>query len=69
MKKYISNILIVLGIVFILVALGSKYININEVKKSEESLVNKLEEVENKENVYEDIKVGDEIGKITVRCV
>ena len=43
MKKYISNILIVLGIVFILVALGSKYININEVKKSEESLFNKLE--------------------------
>ncbi|MDU3355020.1 hypothetical protein [Clostridium sp.] len=66
MKKYISNILIVLGILFILVALGSKYINLNEIEKSEESLVNKLEEVENKENVYEDIKVGDEIGKITV---
>ena len=51
MKKYISNILIVLGILFILVALGSKYINLNEIEKSEESLVNKLEEVENKENV------------------
>ena len=33
MKKYISNTLIILGILFILVALGSKYINKNENEK------------------------------------
>ena len=64
MKKYISNTLIILGILFILVALGSKYINKNEVKKSEENFINKLNEVENKEEVFKDIKVGDEIGKL-----
>ena len=66
MKKYISNTLIILGILFILVALGSKYINKNEVKKSEENFINKLNEVENKEEVFKDIKVGDEIGKIII---
>lgn len=70
MKKYVSNILIILGVLLILVALGGKYINRSEVKKSEENLANKLNQLEsneeNKEDVYKDIKVGDEIGKITI---
>ena len=35
-----------------------------KMKKSEENFINKLNEVENKEEVFKDIKVGDEIGKI-----
>lgn len=66
MKKYISNILIIVGILLILVAIGSKFINKSEVKKSEDNFINKLNELENKEDVYKEIKVGDEIGKITI---
>lgn len=66
MKKCISSILIVVGILLIAVAIGSKLINKNEVKKSEDNFVNKLSELENKEDVYKEISIGDEIGKITI---
>lgn len=66
MKKYISNTFMILGILLILVAVGSKYINKSEVKKSEENFINKLEQVESKKEFFKDIEVGDEIGKITV---
>lgn len=66
MKKYISNILMIIGIILVLVAMGSKYINKNEVEKAEKNFINKLSDTENKEEVYEQIESGDEIGKIII---
>lgn len=70
MKKIICNSLLVLGVIIISISIGSKVINKMSVNKSNRNLENRIQDIEENNidlsKVYDDIKVGDEIGRFII---